>query len=88
MLVCGTPEYVPPEVLQSKSWGAHTLDRYALGVLIYRMLYGYTPFDDENAKNVFFNVLTSKISFPKILAADDAVDIITEDARSLIYKPD
>ena len=83
MLVCGTPEYVPPEVLQFKSWGAQTLDRYALGVLIYRMLYGYTPFDDENAKNVFFNVLTSKISFPKILAADDAVDI-SEDARSLI----
>ena len=83
VLVCGTPEYVPPEVLQFKSWGAQTLDRYALGVLIYRMLYGYTPFDDENAKNVFFNVLTSKISFPKILAADDAVDI-SEDARSLI----
>ncbi len=83
VLVCGTPEYVPPEVLQFKSWGAHTLDRYALGVLIYRMLYGCTPFDDENARNVFFNVLTSKISFPKILAADNAVDI-TEDARSLI----
>ena len=51
------------------------------------MLYGYTPFDDENAKNVFFNVLTSKISFSKILAADDAVDI-GEDARSLISNPD
>ena len=47
------------------------------------MLYGCTPFDDENARNVFFNVLTSKISFPKILAGDNAVDI-TEDARSLI----
>ena len=52
VLVCGTPEYVPPEVLHLRV-GAHTLDRYALGVLIYRMLYGCTPFDDENARNVF-----------------------------------
>ena len=56
VLVCGTPEYIPPEVLLSKSWNAHTLDRYALGILIYRMIHGVTPYEGENAKSVFFNI--------------------------------
>ena len=66
MLVCGSPNTCHREYF-SLELGAHTLDRYALGVLIYRMLYGCTPFDDENARNVFFNVLTSKLVFLRYL---------------------
>eukprot|EP00943_MAST-04B_sp_MAST-4B-sp1_P004443 g4443.t1 len=85
VLVCGTAEYIPPEVLSSKSWDAYTLDRYALGILLYRMLYGVTPFEDDNAQFVFINVLSSKINFPQIKnsSTGEALEI-SDDAKSLI----
>ena len=86
VLVCGTPEYIPPEVLLSKKWNAHTLDRYALGILIYRMIYGVTPYEGENAKSVFFNILTSKIEFPTLHSGGGGGSSreISEEAKSLI----
>ena len=41
--VCGTPEYMPPEVIDNV---AHDLkiDIWMLGILLYEMLHGYTPY--------------------------------------------
>ena len=50
--VCGTPEYIAPEILSGTGY-SKTADWWALGVLTYEMLAGVPPFYDKN-RNLMF----------------------------------
>ncbi|TKY53476.1 Serine/threonine-protein kinase UCN [Spatholobus suberectus] len=52
-----TEEYVSPEVMRD-SGHEFAMDLWALGILIYEMLYGVTPLKGKNHKEMFRNVLT------------------------------
>lgn len=59
----GTEEYIAPEVI---SGAGHTsaIDWWALGILLYEMLYGRTPFRGKNRRKTFYNILHKDLTFP------------------------
>jgi len=63
--LCGTPEYIAPEVLLNKGHGK-PVDWWTLGILIFEMIVGYPPFVDEDPMGIYQKILSGKIVFPKL----------------------
>ncbi|KAK3004669.1 hypothetical protein RJ639_018286 [Escallonia herrerae] len=55
----GTEEYVAPEIVLGNGHD-FSVDWWCLGIVLYEMLYGATPFRGENRKETFYRVLTKK----------------------------
>ncbi|XP_020207199.1 serine/threonine-protein kinase OXI1 [Cajanus cajan] len=55
----GTEEYVAPEIVSGKGHG-FGVDWWSLGVVLYEMLYGTTPFKGANRKETFYRILTKE----------------------------
>mmetsp|Transcript_5198 Transcript_5198/g.12622 ORF Transcript_5198/g.12622 Transcript_5198/m.12622 type:complete len:177 (-) Transcript_5198:382-912(-) len=66
--LCGTPEYLAPEVLHSV--GHHYgVDWWAFGVLLFEMLTGFPPFYDEHPFGIYQKIVqgVSKVKFPSVV---------------------
>jgi len=57
--VCGSPHYMSPELIGQKY--NHMADVWALGVLLYLILYGHYPFDARHPQDIMNKVLTERI---------------------------
>nr|AML77291.1 putative LOV domain-containing protein [Astragalus membranaceus] len=60
----GTEEYIAPEIITG-SGHTSAVDWWALGILLYEMLYGYTPFRGKTRQKTFANILHKDLKFPK-----------------------
>ena len=50
MVFCGTPTYMPPEIVSKKVHCPLLADRWSLGILLYTILHGHCPFKAHNQK--------------------------------------
>lgn len=75
MSLCGTPEYLAPEVLARKGHGT-AVDWWGLGMVLYEMLTGLPPWYTRNRQELFARIREAPLEVPSYLSAD-AVSLIS-----------
>eukprot|EP00922_Rhytidocystis_sp_ex-Travisia-forbesii_P044740 GHVS01066676.1.p1 GENE.GHVS01066676.1~~GHVS01066676.1.p1 ORF type:complete len:847 (-),score=66.73 GHVS01066676.1:451-2991(-) len=74
---CGSPNYASPEVVSGKAYGGTEVDVWSCGVILFALLCGSLPFDDEHVPNLFKKIKHGNFTLPGHLS---------ENSRSLIVR--
>eukprot|EP01056_Protomagalhaensia_sp_Gyna25_P004842 Protomagalhaensia_sp_Gyna_25__4841@NODE_4_length_9419_cov_51_362367_g3_i0_p3_GENE_NODE_4_length_9419_cov_51_362367_g3_i0NODE_4_length_9419_cov_51_362367_g3_i0_p3_ORF_typecomplete_len512_score50_08Pkinase/PF00069_25/1_1e80Pkinase_Tyr/PF07714_17/1_2e50Pkinase_Tyr/PF07714_17/1_5e03Kinaselike/PF14531_6/2_7e20Kdo/PF06293_14/2e08AdenylateSensor/PF16579_5/8_9e03AdenylateSensor/PF16579_5/1_1e07APH/PF01636_23/2_2e05WaaY/PF06176_11/1_4e05YrbLPhoP_reg/PF10707_9/1_5e05Pkinase_fungal/PF17667_1/2_9e05Pkinase_ len=74
---CGSPNYAAPEVVSGKAYAGPEVDVWSCGVILYALLCGSLPFDDEHVPNLFKKIKHGNFTLPGHLS---------ENARRLIVR--
>jgi len=77
--ICGTPNYIAPEVLDKKIGHSYEVDTWSLGVIIYTLLIGRPPFETNDTKATYRRILKVNYTFPSTVP-------ISDEAKELIKK--
>ena len=75
--ICGTPNYIAPEILSGKHGHSYEVDVWSIGVIIYTLLIGKPPFETKDVKTTYKRIRMNAYSFPEHVT-------ISAEARKLI----
>jgi len=76
---CGTVEYMAPEIVGSENYD-YGVDIWSLGILLYELLYGHSPFRADNTKNIILNIKSHELTY------EDKNKNISHSCKDLIKK--
>jgi polo-like kinase 1 len=75
--VCGTPNYIAPEILEGKHGHSYEVDIWSLGVILFTLLLGKPPFETSSVKTTYKRIKANAYDFPDhIIISNDAKDLI------------
>ena len=77
--ICGTPNYIAPEILEGRNGHSFEVDVWSFGVLMYTMLVGKPPFETNDVKTTYKRIKMNAYTFPDHIP-------MTEEARELISR--
>lgn len=66
---CGSPAYLPPEMLHSKGV-SKSADIYQIGAVLYEFLVGFPPYYTENIKELYNSIRSAKLQVPKYISRE------------------
>lgn len=66
---CGSPAYLPPEMLHSKGV-SKSADIYQIGAVLYEFLVGFPPYYTENIKELYNSIRSAKLQVPKYVSKE------------------
>ena len=72
---CGSPCYASPEMLSGKSYRGTTTDLWSAGIVLYSMLVGALPFDDQELHKLYEQIKVGKFYIPSTLSLE-AIDLL------------
>ena len=62
--ICGTPNYIAPEILEGKDGHSFEVDVWSTGVILYTLLIGKPPFETKDVKSTYKRILANQYVFP------------------------
>ena len=84
---CGSPCYASPEMVSGQRYNGYMIDVWSTGIILFAMVCGYLPFEDNNNEILFEKILKCRINYPGSmgkLTLDLMKKIITPDPKKRI----
>ena len=72
---CGSPWYAAPEMIAGKEYVGSKADIWSCGIIMYALIWGFLPFEDQNTANLYKKILAGEYSIPRFIS-DDAKELI------------
>ncbi|KAM3136190.1 hypothetical protein pb186bvf_011649 [Paramecium bursaria] len=67
---CGSPCYAAPEMIQGKKYQGYFVDIWSCGIILFAMVCGYLPFEDQNTNELYKKIIACDISIPKHVSVE------------------
>ncbi|KAG8200582.1 hypothetical protein JTE90_000652 [Oedothorax gibbosus] len=67
---CGSPAYAAPELITGDNYNGNKVDIWSMGVLLYALLCGFLPFDDENVTKLYRKIQKGRYFCPSWLSVE------------------
>jgi len=81
----GTPDYMPPEIIEGASTNNFSIDWWGLGVILFEFLCGVPPFNGDSPEEIYDNIVKRKIPWDQITIGYGS-DCVSPEAADLINK--